>query len=235
MSVLCENWKKIKEDIEETTRECGRPKDDVLIVAVSKTHPYTTIVEGIGCGIGSFGENYAQEFRDKYNVIVESGISQPEWHFIGHLQTNKVKYIVPFCRYIHTVDSLRLAEEIGKYSVKNNVLTKILIQVNTSGEGSKSGVEPSDVMELAQKVTSVNGIVLDGLMCIPAPEEEEEIRKEFMQLRILREKLRKEVPSQPWTHLSMGMSGDYHIAIAEGATIVRIGTAIFGMRDYHIV
>ena len=234
MSSLCENWKRIKEDVEETAIQYGRPKEDILIVAVSKTHPTTSILEGIGCGIGSFGENYAQEFRDKYNLIEQSGVQQPDWHFIGHLQTNKVKYIVPFCRYIHTVDSIRLAEEIGKHSLKNNVRTHILIQVNTSGEESKSGVPASDVVSLAKEISLVNGIILDGLMSIPAPEKDEEIRKEFIELRILREKLRKEVPNQPWTHLSMGMTGDYHIAIQEGATIVRIGTAIFGVRDYSI-
>lgn len=232
MNILSHNWQKIRNDVREHAIQCGRNPDDITILAVSKTHSVEKIMEAMECGIRNFGENYAQEFRDKYTHLNSRGIIQPNWHFIGHLQTNKVKYIVPECTYIHTVDSIRLAEEIGKQARKHSTEIRILLQVNTSGELSKSGIEPENVHELAQEMATIDGIVLDGLMCIPAPEEENLIRSEFALLRKLRDKLSKTISPHPWTHLSMGMSGDYKIAIEEGSTIVRIGTAIFGERDY---
>ncbi len=232
MSTVCNNWQKVRDDVREHAIKCGRNPDDIIILAVSKTHPVEKIMEAMDCGIGNFGENYAQEFRDKYTHLNNKGIKQPNWHFIGHLQTNKVKYIIPECTYIHTVDSVRLAEEIGKQAQKHSVEIRMLLQVNTSGELSKSGIEPQNVHELAQNISSIKGIILDGLMCIPAPEEENLIRTEFALLRKIRDELSTTISSHPWTHLSMGMSGDYTIAIEEGSTLLRIGTAIFGERDY---
>lgn len=234
MNTLCNNWEYIRNNVREHAIYCGRNPDEITILAVSKTHPVEKIIEGIKCGIGNFGENYAQEFRDKYTEISHRNQKQPQWHFIGHLQTNKVKYIIPQCEYIHTVDSIRLAEEISKQSQKHSVETKILLQINTSGELSKSGIEPNDIYELVHNIAGMEGIILDGLMCIPAPEEEEAIRAEFALLRTLCNELSRKISEHPWTHLSMGMSGDYKIAIEEGSTIVRIGTAIFGERDYSL-
>lgn len=230
MSSLKQRWNQLQEDVYKHTVLCGRNPNEISIIGVSKTHPYETIIEGLESGINHFGENYAQEFRDKFTQISALSIYNPTWHFIGHLQTNKVKYIVPSCSYIHTVDSIRLAEEIGKLSVKNNVKTHILLQINTSGETSKSGITPENIYELTDSVKNIQGIIIDGLMCIPTPDDETAIRMEFRQLYQLRQNLLQRYPEHPWHHLSMGMTSDYHIAIEEGATMIRIGTAIFGQR-----
>ncbi len=230
MTSIKYNWQKIQENVRHHASQCGRNPEEVIILAVSKTHSAATVCEGIEAGIKNFGENYAQEFRDKFAQISILPIEQPEWHFIGHIQTNKVKYIVPFCSRIHTVDSVRLAEEIGKLSIKHHRSTSILLQINTSGEASKSGIGFNDVQDIVENIHNIEGIYIDGLMCIPAPEEENAIRKEFRQLYELRKELSAHYSHHPWRHLSMGMSSDYHIAIEEGATIIRIGTAIFGER-----
>ena len=230
MTNITNNWHQVQNDVHNHALQCGRSPENIIILAVSKTHSTAIISEGIKAGIQYFGENYAQEFRDKYSEISLLPIQQPSWHFIGHIQTNKVKYIVPFCSLIHTVDSVRLAEEIGKISQKNNRKTSILLQINTSGELSKSGIAPNDVHDIVEKIQMIDGISIEGLMCIPAPEEENAIREEFRQLCELRNTLIQKYPQHSWHHLSMGMSSDYHIAIEEGATIIRIGTAIFGQR-----
>lgn len=227
---IANNWHQVQNNVHNHALQCGRNPEDIIILAVSKTHSPAIICEGIEAGIRYFGENYAQEFRDKYAEISLLPIQQPSWHFIGHIQTNKVKYIVPFCSLIHTVDSVRLAEEIAKLSIKHNRVTSILLQINTSGELSKSGIGFNDVQDIVEKIQVFDGISIDGLMCIPAPEEENAIRMEFRQLYELRKELACNYPHHPWRHLSMGMSSDYHIAIEEGATIIRIGTAIFGER-----
>ncbi|MBI3260459.1 MAG: YggS family pyridoxal phosphate-dependent enzyme, partial [Ignavibacteriae bacterium] len=157
----------------------------------------------------------------------------PEWHFIGHLQSNKVKLIAPFVTMIHSVDSLKLAREISKCATENNRKIQILIQVNTSGEESKSGCEPNEVINLATEITQLPSIELCGLMTIPSfTSTDEQLRSEFTMLRQIKDELQAKYPSIH--HLSMGMSGDFPLAISEGATMVRIGTAIFGERIYTL-
>lgn len=206
-------------------------KRDITIVAVSKTHPIEAIINGINAGIGHFGENYAQEMRQKFFELDKLNIPSPKWHFIGHLQTNKVKYIAPFVYMIHSVDSVELAEEIQKQAKKNSRKIDVLIQVNTSGEKSKFGCNPNEAIPLIEKIKNYENIQICGLMTIGSFSLDENIiRKEFRLLRQILEQLKDKFPELPLSHLSIGMSHDYLIAIEEGATIIRIGTAIFGER-----
>jgi len=202
----------------------------VTLVAVSKTHPAESVREAYAAGQRDFGENYAQEWRDKATAL--SDLRDVVWHFIGALQTNKVKYVVgraeegqdsPRVAWIHTVDRLSLAEEVSKRSHRRGAATRVLLEVNVAGEASKSGCAPADLPRLAEAVLRLPGLALRGLMCIPPAEGDP--RPHFAALRALRDRLGLPLPD-----LSMGMSGDYEAAIAEGSTLVRVGTAIFGAR-----
>lgn len=204
---------------------------DITIVAVSKTHPIEAIINGINSGIEHFGENYAQEMKQKFFELNKLNIPSPKWHFIGHLQTNKVRYIAPFVYMIHSVDSVELAKEIQKQAEKNSRQIDVLIQVNTSGEKSKFGCNPNEAISLIEKIKDYENIRICGLMTIGSfSMDEEVIRREFRLLRKIFEQSKDKFPELPMVHLSMGMSHDYLIAIEEGATIIRIGTAIFGER-----
>lgn len=204
---------------------------DVTIVAISKTHPTEAIINGINAGIEHFGENYAQEMRQKFFELDKLNIPSPKWHFVGHLQTNKVKYITPFVYMIHSVDSAELAKEIQKQAKKNSRKIDVLVQVNTSGEKSKFGCNPNEIISLIEKIKNYENIQICGLMTIGSFSMDENIiRKEFRLLRQIFEQSKDIFPELPLRHLSMGMSHDYLIAIEEGATIIRIGTAIFGER-----
>jgi PLP dependent protein len=201
----------------------------VTLVAVSKTQPAEAVREAYAAGQRHFGENYAQEWRDKAALLAD--LDGLVWHFIGALQTNKVKYLVgaagaptaPRAAWIHTVDRLALAEELSKRSARRGTTTRVLIEVNVAGEASKSGCAPGDVPALRDALARLPAIELRGLMCIPPAEGDP--RPHFARLRQLRDALGGDLPD-----LSMGMSGDYEAAIAEGSTIVRVGTAIFGAR-----
>ncbi len=202
----------------------------VALVAVSKTHPAEVVREAYAAGQRDFGENYAQEWRDKAAAL--SDLPEIVWHFIGALQTNKAKYLVgrpedgpgsPRAAWIHTVDRLSLAEEVSKRSQRRGVTTRVLLEVNVAGEASKSGCAPADLPRLAEAVARLPGLALRGLMCIPPAEGDP--RPHFAALRASRDGL-----GMPLPDLSMGMSGDYEAAIAEGSTMVRVGTAIFGAR-----
>ena len=212
----------------------GLANSSPAIVAVSKTHPAEVITAGLIAGIQNFGENYAQELKEKNDIINQSALPQkPIWHYIGHLQTNKVKLIAPFVNMIHSVDTSKLATEISHHAESNSRKIEILLQVNTSGELSKSGCSPADVFSLAETIMKIKNINIAGLMTIGSFSDDLEIvKKEFIMLRELREELKIKFPETNWTHLSMGMSGDYEHAIEEGSTIVRIGSAIFGSRNY---
>lgn len=206
---------------------------DVTIVAVSKTHPTEAIINGINAGIEHFGESYAQEMRQKFYELDKLNILSPKWHFIGHLQTNKVKYIAPFVYMIHSVDSVELANEIQKQAKKNSRKIDVLVQVNTSGEKSKFGCNPNETISLIEKIKNYENIQICGLMTIGSFSMAENIiRKEFRLLCQIFEQSKDTFPELPLRHLSMGMSHDYLIAIKEGATIIRIGTAIFGERHH---
>jgi PLP dependent protein len=193
----------------------------VTLVAVSKTQPPEAIREAYAAGQRDFGENYAQEWRDKAAAL--SDLRDLTWHFIGALQTNKVKYLAGQVAWVHTVDRLALAEEISRRSAARGTTTRVLVEVNVAGEASKSGCAPADVAPLAAAVSRLPGLALRGLMCIPPAEGDP--RPRFAALRALRDGLGLDLPE-----LSMGMSGDYEAAIAEGSTMVRVGTAIFGAR-----
>ncbi|MGB9852680.1 MAG: YggS family pyridoxal phosphate-dependent enzyme [Candidatus Kapaibacteriota bacterium] len=229
---LSERYRQILNNIEKKKRELGIQRQ-IKIVAVSKTHPIEAILNAISVGITDFGENYAQEMKSKYEQIKLVSKSQPNWHFIGHLQTNKVKYIAPFVALIHSVDSIHLAEEIEKQASKNNRIIDVLVQVNTSGEASKYGCEPEATLQIIDAIKNFPHLHVKGLMTIGSfSTDEQVIRKEFRLLAKLLEDAKRSFPELNLTELSMGMTHDYLIAVEEGATILRIGTAIFGERHY---
>ncbi|MBL8005165.1 MAG: YggS family pyridoxal phosphate-dependent enzyme [Candidatus Kapabacteria bacterium] len=201
------------------------------VVAISKKKEVSAIQYCYQQSLRKFGENYVQELVEKQKILQEI-CPDIEWHFTGHLQTNKVKYIAPFIHTIQTVDSVKLAKEISKEALKNHRIISIFIQVNTSGESSKSGVSPSEVVTLVREIMNFSGISIDGLMTIPAilEENEELLRKEFQQLVEIKNTIELQL-SLHLSHLSMGMTNDYIIALEEKATLVRIGTGIFGERS----
>jgi hypothetical protein len=226
-------WKKTRDKAVAAAIESGRDPEEVKVVAVSKTHSMEMVLNGIEAGIPVFGENYAQELKEKFEYLEQTGIPQPEWHFIGHLQRNKVKYIAPFVYMIHSVDSERLAREISKQAAKFDRTIPVLIQVNTSGEESKFGCEPQNVNDLIEKAAKLENISIKGLMTIGSFDlDGVQNRKEFKLLHSLIEDARDRFPDMNLEHLSMGMTHDFELAVEEGATIVRVGTAIFGERDY---
>jgi hypothetical protein len=228
------NYNRIRKEVENEAERLYRNPGEITIVAVSKTFPAETIESAIESGIRSFGENYAQEFRDKIKYF-ETKPNQIDWHFIGHLQTNKVKYLIPHTKLIHTIDSIELAEEVNKRAEQFNIKQNILLQINTSGESSKSGCKPDEAIELAKSFIKLENINLIGLMTIGSFSEDEKIiRNEFTLLRNLKDEINQKLGTSKLTELSMGMSHDYLIAIEEGSTILRIGTAIFGPREKHI-
>jgi PLP dependent protein len=218
----------IRERINQAELRCGRQPDEVRLVAVSKTVPTEAIQEAISAGAALFGENYIQEAREK--IALTGGAV--EWHFIGHLQSNKAKYAVELFSLIHSVDRLSLAEELNREAAKKNRILPVLIQVNISGEETKSGIDPAGIRQLIQQAAQLPNLSVRGLMTMPPWfENPEEARPYFIALRKLRDELANEkIPNVSLTELSMGMSGDFEVAIEEGATLVRVGTAIFGER-----
>ncbi len=231
---LAARYREILDNIKSKALECGRNPDEITLIAVSKTQHGEVIHNAVEAGITIFGENYAQEFRDKNLYLQEKYNLCPEWHFIGHLQSNKVKYIAPYVTMVHSVDSARLATELSEQAGKLGRSIDVLMQVNTSGELSKSGCEPHEAFDVASEILKCEHLRLRGLMTIGSfSEDEDTIRKEFRVLSGLKNELSSRLPGADFTHLSMGMSHDYLIAIEEGATMVRVGTAIFGERNYH--
>jgi len=226
MGHLAENLLKIRDKMAVTAAGCGRNVNDINLVAVSKTFPASAIREAFLAGQRCFGENYAQELRDKSSQLADLEIN---WHFIGHLQKNKVKYVAPVASVVETIDSAEIANELAKRSK-----TKVgcLIEINTGGESSKYGTNENNYIALAKHIGSLPNLELRGLMTIPPYEENpEKSRPYFQKLKKLLTRLGEELsPATPFTQLSMGMSHDFEVAIEEGATIVRIGTAIFGGR-----
>ena len=211
---------------------CNRDPKSIRLVAATKTVPADRIRVAIRAGIRDVGENYVQEAREKIESLKDEEVS---WHFIGRLQTNKAKYAVRMFDLIHSVDSLKLANELNKRAAKIEKVQKILIQVNISGEKTKSGIETERAIDLVRQIAALGNIAICGLMTLPpyfnAPEK---VRPYFKSLKILQERIRDaDIPNVGMDELSMGMSGDFETAIEEGATIVRIGTAIFGERKIH--
>ncbi|ABW66985.1 YggS family pyridoxal phosphate-dependent enzyme [Desulfosudis oleivorans] len=220
----------IRERIQAATEACGRDPATVRLVAVSKTQPVSRIAEAIAAGATDLGENYIQEAKEKIESLAGHSVC---WHFIGHLQSNKAKIAVSLFDWIHTVDSVKLAAEIDKHAAKLGKVQKILIQVNTGQERSKSGVAPEDMAGLVTEISRFAHVTVQGLMAIPPfYADPEAVRPHFKKLRMLRDAIEKQqIPNVVMEELSMGMSGDFDAAIAEGATMVRIGTAIFGARQ----
>ena len=231
-----EHFKQIDREIKSIVDRAvinSRHHQKVKVIAVSKTKPIDVLKNAYFAGIKVFGENYVQELVDKAEIFKSPDLTDIEWHFIGHLQSNKVKYIVPFVDYIHSVDSLKLAEEINKRAEQNEKIQKILLQVNTSGEESKSGCEPNEAISLAAEYLKFPNIELVGLMTIGTfTDDENQQRKEFSMLRDLLNQINLNLNIE-LKELSMGMTNDYPVAIDEGATMVRIGTAYFGERNYN--
>ncbi len=226
--MITENIKSLQQRIEQKCSGVNRKSSEIKLIAVSKTFGAEDIEKVFNEGLRDFGENKAQELSAKYELLG----NKITWHFIGHLQRNKVRNVVPNAAYIHSVDSLQLASEINKYAARNNKIQKILLQVKTSGEESKFGVQDkNELIDLVRYCSEFSNIALEGLMTIaPLTEDEKLIRQSFRQMR----KLRDELNSQGFglKELSMGMTSDFEIAIEEGATMLRIGSAIFGERDY---
>lgn len=226
MSTITNNLHAVRARIDGAARRCGRRPEDVKLVAVSKAHPAAAIREAFKAGQCVFGENYVQELIAKKDELADLDI---EWHFVGHLQRNKVKYIISFIRCIHSVDSIRLAEEIER---RANDRIDCLIEVNLAEEASKTGIPPAGVKELAAAISKMEKIALKGLMTLPPlSADPERSRPYFRRLRtILDEINEKGIYPQRVTELSMGMTADLDAAIEEGATIIRVGTGIFGER-----
>ena len=223
--------KKVYEVISGAADISGRDGHDVKLIAVSKKKPAEDILNFRRAGVVDFGENYVQEFIEKYETLKEEDI---RWHFIGHLQSNKVKYIVDKVFMIHTVDKVSLAQEIQKQAEKNGLpFVNVLIQVNVGEEPQKSGVMPEDLYELVNEVLKFDRIRVRGLMSIPPFLDSEELRPYHRKLFELRRNVLEKTDADPnvFKELSMGMSGDFDTAIEEGSTMVRIGSMLFGARD----
>ncbi|MCD8108749.1 MAG: YggS family pyridoxal phosphate-dependent enzyme [Clostridiales bacterium] len=226
-----ENLTEVEQRIQAACRRAGRDRSEVTLIAVSKTKPVPMLEEAYQCGIREFGENKVQEMMDKYEVMPQD----IRWHMIGHLQRNKVKYLMGKAYLIHSVDSLRLAEEISAQSVKHQVQTNILIEVNIAGEESKFGISGEETLRLVTAAAALPNIHVKGLMTIaPFVDNPEDNRVYFQKIRELSVDIGcKKIDNVDMHILSMGMTGDYEVAIEEGATHIRVGTGIFGERDYN--
>ena len=230
--LIRENIDFVKKNIEQSCQRAQRDINDVTLIAVSKTKPVSALQDAYDAGMRDFGENKVQELMDKIPQLPDD----IRWHMIGHLQRNKVKYIVDKVYLIHSVDSYRLAEEISKEALKKNVVVNILVEVNIASETTKFGTTSQEAIELVEKIAVLPGIMVKGLMTIaPYVENPEENRQHFVRLRQLSVDIKsKNIDNVSMEILSMGMTGDYMVAIEEGATYIRVGTGIFGDRNYGI-
>ena len=230
--MIKENIEKVEKVIDQVCEEVGRKRSEVTLIAVSKTKPVEMLQEAYDTGCRDFGENKVQELVDKYEVLPKD----IRWHMIVHLQWNKVQYIVDKVYLIHSVDSLKLAEEISKEAVKKNVSVNILIEVNAAGEETKFGTTLEDAKQLVREAAKLPNVHIRGLMTIaPMVEKAEENRVFFQQLKKLSVDIAAEnIDNVSMEVLSMGMTGDYSVAVSEGATLVRVGTGIFGERNYSV-
>ena len=232
MSMLLDNLKDVEERIQAACDRSGRNREDVLLVAVSKTRPVEMVEEVMKAGIVDFGENKPQELRDKYEVLPQN----LRFHMIGHLQTNKIKYVIDRVVLIHSIDSIHLAEAVNAEAKKHNRIMPVLVEVNVAQEESKSGFLVEKTENAIREIAKLSNIRVEGLMTIaPFVENAEENRQYFVKLRKLSVDIAaKNIDNVTMHHLSMGMTGDYEVAIEEGATMVRVGTGIFGERNYQI-
>ena len=228
-----DNLIEVEKKVQAACERAGRNRSDVLLIAVSKTKPVSMIREVMETGTIDFGENKVQEMCSKMEEITEP----LHWHLIGTLQRNKVKYIVDKAYLIHSVDSIRLAEEIQKEAVKKNVAkVPVLIEVNMAEEDTKAGIHAEETEKMVLEIAKLPNLQIRGLMTIaPFVDDPEENRVHFRAMRELRDKLAAmDIPGVEMKELSMGMTNDFEVAIEEGATMVRVGTAIFGERNYNL-
>jgi len=237
MSKIVENLENVEKNIEKACERAGRERKEVTLIAVSKTKPIEDIKVAYDAGIRDFGENKVQEILDKYDKLP----ADINWHMIGHLQTNKVKYIIDKVCMIHSVDSLKLAEEISKRAVAAGVVMPVLIEINIGDEESKFGITFDTAVDFLSETVDLPGIKVKGFMCIaPYTENAEENRIYFKKLKQLYVDITTKnidnriVGIDDISILSMGMTGDYEVAVEEGATHIRVGTGIFGARDYTV-
>lgn len=229
--MLKENLAEVQSRVEQACKRAGRDVAEVTLIAVSKTKPITDLQEIYNAGVRDFGENKVQEMCDK----MEKMPKDINWHMIGHLQRNKVKYIVGNVTLIHSVDSYRLAEEINIQAKKKGIVVPILVEVNIADETTKFGVSKEDAMELVRQIASLDALSIKGLMTIaPYVVDPEENRAYFRKIKELSVDIdNQNIDNVSMDILSMGMTGDFEVAIEEGATMVRVGTGIFGKRDYQ--
>jgi len=230
MSSIGTNFNTIQNQISASALASSREPGQIQLIAVSKRKSIELMQKALKAGASHLGENYIQEAIEKIDII---GKQAACWHFIGHLQSNKARFAVPYFDYIHTVDSFKLAREINKQAEKINKIQKIFIQINISDEASKSGTSKTDAFELIKSISAFNNILINGLMCMPPYfSEPEHARMYFKQLANLKDSIMTHgFKNVDLEHLSMGMSNDFSVAIEEGATMVRVGTSIFGERD----
>lgn len=228
--MLKDNLKNVDEKITKACERSSRNREDVTLIAVSKTKPIETLQEAYDLGVRVFGENKVQELTEKYDALPKD----IHWHMIGHLQRNKVKYIIDKVDLIHSVDSIRLAETIDKEAEKHNLVANILIEVNVAKEESKFGLMPEELDSFIDEIAKLKHVQVKGLMTIaPFVENPEENRTIFADLRKLSVDIaKKNIDNVNVSILSMGMTNDYEVAVEEGATLVRVGTGIFGARNY---
>jgi pyridoxal phosphate enzyme (YggS family) len=230
--MLQENYREVEAKVRQAAERAGRDPEEITLIAVSKTKPLSDIEELIRIGVTEFGENKPQELRDKFEQV-----SQPvHFHQIGHLQTNKVKYIIDKAVLIHSVDSMHLAEQIQKEAEKRGLTAEVLIEVNAAEEETKFGVTVEEAPSLVREISTLPNIKIRGLMTIaPFVDDPEENRPVFRRMKQLLLDIKSQnIDNVDMNVLSMGMTNDFEVAIEEGATMVRVGTAIFGARDYSI-
>ena len=230
------NLKNVEKNISDAAKRAGRDVKDIKLISVSKMNPPEVLECAVNAGVRVFGENKVQELTGKIDYFNGKGMNDLEWHLIGHLQTNKVKYIIGKVRMIHSVESEKLATVIDSESKKKGIITDVLVEINIGDEESKFGIKPSEALDFIEKISHLENIRVKGLMCIaPFVEDPEENRKFFAQMKKLSVDIEsKNIHNVSMCELSMGMTGDYTVAIEEGATMVRVGTGIFGKRDYSI-
>ena len=226
MEIIKNNLEIINEKIKKAALKVNRNPQEIKLVAVTKTATIEQVKEAISVGVKIIGENKVQEAKEKYQILT----ADIEWHLVGHLQTNKVKYAIEIFDFIHSVDSIKLAKEIDRRSLQFGMITNVLVEVNVSGEETKYGIKPEEVEPFLKEISEFSRIRVRGLMTIaPIVEDKEEVRPYFRKLRELFEKIKiKNIKNIKMDNLSMGMTEDFEVAIEEGANMVRIGRGIFG-------
>ncbi len=220
---------KVRKDIDEAAKRCGRNPEEITLIAVTKTYSVDAMNEAIRLGVTDIGENKPQEVRDKFEQVLPV-----KWHLIGHLQSNKIKYVIDRCKMIHSVDSIKLMQEIEKSALSHDCHMDILIQVNISGEETKSGISPDELPQLLEYAGNLTRVHIKGLMTIAPKAEYGDVSVHFKNMKALfDETAKKSYKNVEMQELSMGMSNDFELAIENGATMVRVGSSIFGPRNYN--